>query len=423
MRTMTLVGWLALASAVATAGNARAQGAAVSTNLDCSVRAAGMGRSSNAVFWGGDPDYWSNPALLGYHSGVRYEYGRTQLVPDLADDVFFTTKRLTAAAYGLGFAFADKPIDGLGSIRLDYGTSQATSPTGEDLGTFSSYEDVSSWGMGLSVGRATEAIWRAAAHTSPSFLRYGDIAFGVNHKEVVLNLSPDLPGLPGIGQGKGEADDSGLLIRLSPYNSFDGPGFSESLDRSLQLAVDVGYGASTINRGPPTVHFGDGSGYQMLEESRKGWATRVALQPVALTREFQDHNVDWLRRSLSPAVSFGAAWDDNRLRYEGYDYLTGQPFPAESKITKSGWELGVLNVFSLRHGHISDPDGSLDGDTDGWSLGYTMDGIAGFRYDDATVPQATDPTTGISLDDVHRHAWTFFIDPVRYLAVKGGDVH
>ena len=400
------------------AGNARAQGAALSTNLDCSVRAAGMGQSSNGVFWGGDPDYWGNPSLLGYHSGVRYEYGSTQLVPDLADDVFFKTDRFTVAAYGLGFAFAGKPIDGVGSVFLDYGYSDATGPTGEDLGTFHSYEDISSWGMGLSLGRATQAIWQAAAQTSPSILRYADVGFGFNHKDVVVQLVPEIPGFPGTGPATGKADDSGWFFRVSPYNSFDGPGYSGAVDRSVQLALDVSYGISTINRGQPTLDFGDGSPDQMIEEDRKGWAAHIAVQPVSLTRAMEDDNLAWLARSLSPTISFGAAWDDNTQHYVGYDYLTGESFPAHSDITKSGWELTLLNVFSLRHGHVTDPDGQIDGDTDGWSLGYAMSGVAGFRYDQAKVPQATDPSTGLALASVDRHAWTFFIDPLRYFALK-----
>jgi len=36
----------------------------------------------------------------------------------------------------------------------------------------------------------------------------------------------------------------------------------------------------------------------------------------------------------------------------------------------------------------------------------------GFRYDEATVPQATDPFTGQHLANVHRSAWTVFMDPI-----------
>src|SRR5437016_1649618 len=57
---------------------AAAQTASTVLDLDPSIRAAGAGGASNAVFWGGDPDIWANPALLGYARGLRYDQGRTQ---------------------------------------------------------------------------------------------------------------------------------------------------------------------------------------------------------------------------------------------------------------------------------------------------------------------------------------------------------
>jgi hypothetical protein len=80
-----------------------------------------------------------------------------------------------------------------------------------------------------------------------------------------------------------------------------------------------------------------------------------------------------------------------------------------------GFEVTLFNVFSLRRGHISDPDGSVHGATTGWSLGYAFAGAVGFRYDHATVPQATDPETGQRFADVHRRAWSVFVDPIRWL--------
>src|SRR5216684_2915108 len=191
--------------ALAGPARVRAQGAAISTNLPQSVRAAGMAGCSNAVFWGGDVDAWSNPALLGYQSGLRYENARTHLIPSLASGVFFTSKRVFAGEYGLGFAFAGKPFDSMGSVHLDYGLSEATSATGEDLGTFDSFEDVNSWGMGVSVGRAADALSRAITGHAPGIFRYADVAVGMNHKDVEIALFPAIIGLPSTGVGAGKS--------------------------------------------------------------------------------------------------------------------------------------------------------------------------------------------------------------------------
>ena len=68
-----LAGGLSMVAAI----RAEAQGTARSLDIDASIRSAGMGGACNAVFWGADPNDWANPALLGYHSGLRYSWGKT----------------------------------------------------------------------------------------------------------------------------------------------------------------------------------------------------------------------------------------------------------------------------------------------------------------------------------------------------------
>src|SRR5438445_9022278 len=40
--------------------------------FDPSVISAGMGGASAAVAWSAEPNYWANPALLGYYQGIRW---------------------------------------------------------------------------------------------------------------------------------------------------------------------------------------------------------------------------------------------------------------------------------------------------------------------------------------------------------------
>ena len=146
----TMVLLLAI-SAPAVAQNPEAESGAQSLLLDPSVRSSAMGHSSNAVFWGIGSNYWSNPALLAYRRGVEYEWGRTQLVPQIADDVFFTSKRLTLGYWGVGFLVAGKPISSVGGLRLDYGVSIATDVDGNELGRFRSYEDTQAFAIGANL--------------------------------------------------------------------------------------------------------------------------------------------------------------------------------------------------------------------------------------------------------------------------------
>jgi hypothetical protein len=359
-----------------------------------------MGRAGAAVFWGGDPDAWSNPALLGYHQGVRYTWGETQLVPDLADDVYFTTKETTVAAYGLGFSFAGQPGD-FGSMRLSYGISEGTDESGNSLGTFEAYEEIDSWGVGLSLGQAAEAIALATSGEAPTITRYVDVALGMTKKDIKVVLSPDFSGL-GVGSAEGSSEDRGWLVRVTPWDTIT-PRPNAAAEPSFRLRVDLAYGASTKNDDASTLQFiPGGTPDPMTEQSRQGLAARIALHPAALDRALQDDGLGLLARSLTPLIGLGITTEDQTDRTPGWP---------DWEIDKSGFELTLGNLFWWRRGHYEDATGDIDGTTTGWGLGLSLAGTAGFRYDRATVPQAS------GFDDVEREAWTFYINPLRAIEV------
>jgi len=379
------------------ASDAFAQGAAVSTTIAPSIRFEGMGRASAAAWWGDDPDYWANPALLGYHRGLRYETGETQLVPELADDVWFRTKRFTLAGYGVGFAFAGRPFDEVGEVHLSYGTSEGTDESGNPLGTFESYEDIRSWGFGVSVASALESIWRLRGLDAPAVTRWADVAFGMNFKDIDVVLSPDFDG-SGVGRGSTTAEDLGVFARVTPIDTFR-PREDGSDAPSWLVRADAGFGWSVVNDGPPTITFGVADIEDPLtEETRTSFSARVALHPAAIDQSLEGANLGWLARSLSPLVSVGGAMQAHTQR--AY---------SESDIDELGLEVTLGNVFWIRTGHIDDPDGGIDASTSGWGAGFNYAGVAGFRYDRSGMPQAFG-------EEPDRSAWSFYVDPIRAIA-------
>src|SRR5262245_31101667 len=203
-----LIGLFAALSLSLVASTAFAQGSGRSLDIDHSIRAAGMGEASNAVMWGDELNQWSNPAVLGYVRGVHYEYGNTQLVPGLATDVFFRSNVVKLGGGGLGTYFAGKPF-GVGSVKLDYGSTETTDPSGNPNATFDSHEDIGSWGFGLSLARVFESLARATDHEPPRISRVADVSFGMNFKHLEMNLGPG-------AEGSTSTVDHGLLVRFSP---------------------------------------------------------------------------------------------------------------------------------------------------------------------------------------------------------------
>jgi hypothetical protein len=377
---------------------ALSQGTARSLDIDTSIRAAGMGGANAAVTWG-DPNVWGNVATLGWLSGARWEHGRTQLVPGLATDVVFASERLLVGGGGIGVCFTGRPPE-YGHQRLDYGLSTQTDAGGNVIGTFSSYEETRARGIAFSLPRILDdvlALTGRPERLSPAF----ELSYGVYEKHTRVQLAPGAYG----GAAESDTRDWGLQARVSPLELLPraaGTGF----DPRERFLLDFGYGRSVLNAGDDVFVFPGYPGYPPTRNKRSGFAVRagVKLPPVP--------GGAWNQRllaGLSPLLAVGYAKDRDENDAGGtgaYAY----------DVDKSGFEISLANVFTLRRGHVTDRVGSIDGATTGWGLGVPLGGWAGFRYDEATTPQATDS----GLPDVKRKGWTAWVDPVRLWADLNG---
>ena len=378
---------LLAALALFAASPAHAQGTARSLDIDVSIRASGMGEASNAVFWGNELNQWSNPALLGYARGIRYEWGKTQLVPGLANNVFFESNVLKLGAGGLGVFFSGKP-SGLGSVKLDYGLSQGADQNGNPTGTFRSWEKIESWGFGLSLARSLQALARVAGHELPPISRWGDVSLGMNSKDVSIVLAP------GVGGGASTtAHDRGLLVRVSPLEAL-------GVTRNLPLGVDLAYGWSELSYDQPSLVFINiNNPDPVSQHHRRGYAGRLSFDaPSGLRRAARHRRLGWLLEGFEPLLSAGYANDRARIE------------PSNGQFNTHGWgyELAVANVFAYRFGRYEDPLGQIDGRTRGWSAGLPIGRLAGARYEHGTIPQARNS----GLRDVQRDAVYGWIDPL-----------
>lgn len=367
---------------------------AISTFLDPSIAGSGMGRTGVAVFWHEDLNDWSNPALLGYQKGIRYSRGKTQLVPGLAEDVFFTSDRFAVGAWGVGVSMAGKPISGLGQLYLDYGESEATDEEGNIVGTFNSFEEIHQVGVGVSVIRFLESVARATGGDPNALSRYGDLSIGHAWKSVVVDLAPASVTLDAqAGRGESKQRDRGALLRITPIGAV---GFH----RAGGVKLDLAGGFSQRNYDEATISYIDeDQSDPIVEERLVGASARLSIRLAEV-----DASGIW--DFLTPVVSAAGAWEEARY-YWGGDRLGG------SVIKRTGQEISLLGLVSLRHGFVEDQTGDIVDDTYGFGVGLQYRGILGARYDWAEVPQAS------FLDKVEREGFTIWFDPYRLVRAAG----
>ncbi len=150
---------------------------------------------------------WWNPAGMAFVDHHAIDLMHSQLVPDLASDVFFEY---------LGGIYKIKGIGtiGLAIQYLTYGEWEATSPENIPLGTASSYE------IAPMIGGA---------------LKLGDhLAIGMNLKFVYINLAPAEVTVEGTsGTGSSVAVDFGALWKIPDF------GVSGASIRRMNLGLAV----------------------------------------------------------------------------------------------------------------------------------------------------------------------------------------
>jgi len=378
----------------------RAQGVGRSMDIDTDIRSAGMGGASAGVAWG-DPNVWGNVASLSGVSGFHWEHSSTQLVPGLATDVWLRSNRLLVGADGVGVSLLGVPaiMDG---VRLDYGTSTETDQSGNVIGQYSSYETVNGQAVAVSLPKLMDAL----APPKAGAMRFSDafdLSLGLARKRTHIDL--------GSYYGAAEATtyDVGVQARVSPLALLPAPAAAAgSLDLRKLALFDVGLGFSELNAVGGDFKFPSMDQSASAERTRRvGGAMRIGAHVPPLD-------------ALGPLAKMGPLTQGGPLAHvlDGFDPLIAVCLAFDhdaSAITSSytvnhtGIELTIANVITIRRGHWTDRSGDIDGSTSGWGVGIPFGPWAGFRYDRAHVPQASNS----GLPDVERTGWTVWCDAVR----------
>ena len=262
MKGKTILLAIVLLFAAATAVLAVGEATAPSLIISPSARAWGLGQSYVAVADDATAIYW-NPGGLGFLEGTQFSLTHSQLIPMLADDVYFETVNITHHVPDIGTV-------GLNVIYLTYGKWTATGTGGEVLGEFSSYEFAIGGYYGFSLNDAT--------------------AIGVGLKVSRVYLAP-ATALTAEGAGWSFAADFGVLGRLGKRFTYGvalqnlGPDMSfVSKDESAPLP-------RTVRAGIGITPFEETESYSFLV-SLEFTKALIGLDDIFTRGEFSEVNRD-----------------------------------------------------------------------------------------------------------------------------------
>ena len=362
-----------------------AQGTARVQDVDTSVRASGMGGATTAVTWG-EPGAWGNPAALAGTQGVAWLMGTSALQPGSSPDIRFTSHRFVVGGAGLGMSFMGPPL-GVGSTHLSYGRQQGTDPSGNPAGTFEAFEEVESWGIGVSPVQLIDA-WRGCRGGSGSpWARRLDLRFGWQWKDTELRF---LPGPDGSSRAGNQ--DWGLQARVGIV-----PGDRAGRRPSLDLA----FGHAVLNADEDSRFvFFDGSEAPSSLHRRTGLALHAVLPwPGAGPGGVEPWG--WWFATVSRAVELGFAYDRSVSSAPG----GGEESAAEGV----GFEAALMRVLFVRLGHVEDRAGGVDGFSFGLGAHVPVGRWGQVGYDWAREPMAA------GSDPRQRHGVSVWLHPLAVL--------
>jgi hypothetical protein len=378
---------------------------AIIYSFNTSARYEGMGGAGGGSPWGDATNHWANPAQLAYRRGVQWEWFKSELAQGLADDIVLENNEFIIGFGGVSLLWSRTPASGR---YLDRGVQQAVDASGQPIGTFSSYMKSESYGFALDVVKVFD-FFQSKYGEPLNYSRYASLSFGYVHKDFEDMLAPDwaIQDPAGGGGATAKTHDIGWVVGITPVNSLD-------TDGSLGFLLGAGYGASTLNGGDEVITHVDADQSDPLPRAYvKAWSLHGEM---AFGKEQWRSDMPEFLRSLydtfNPLLSLTYAYQKSEVGYfwdaavETYNYR--RDTSGDQDEIGDGWELGLANILYVRRGHFEALYGDINEDTEGWGINLQAGGMFGFRYDKATVPQAT------GLPTVDRETWSIWLDPLAF---------
>lgn len=353
-RRIVVIVFLIVAAVMVYSGSGAAQTAVSSLQTLCpSARAWGMGLTGTAD--GSDPaNAWFNPAAISFLDYYAITSGKSQLVPDLASDVWTFNSGLAGRLFSTTRGDLKFNLAGAAKFEyLDYGEWEVAGQSGEDLGTASSSEKIFD-------------ITAAFGITLREMFHFG-IGFSV--KPLFLDLAPAWATIEQLEQkGSFVSYDAGLMLKADFLK-----------DKGFLLSPSVGM--SFINLGKGVKFDNQDQTLPFWKKMRYGFGLRFESGSFRQSEAYFGTEI--------PLVTVTAAYDILVDRIVQNDLMVE---PANTKIddvNSFGTEISLLQVLFLRFGHNDSEYLFGDGGATMWGLGagYSWNGFAA-RFDYADVPTA-----------------------------------
>jgi hypothetical protein len=342
---------------------------AIFVSINPSAADYAFGNNSGAAnIWNTNPlSVWSNPAKLGYHKNFSFGYSHDPWFDKVFDDMYHISSYMSYGFSGIGVLFPVYSARNRFGTVMSYGERAYTDEEGNIIGTYETYDAVSTFALGVNTVEFLSNIYGGDLFNK--ILPYGELSFGASYdyidtfmgSEDVASTSID----PIPETDTGHRLNYGLIGRVSPINTkLKGVDFI-----NLDLVLSYHF----INPAKSTIKYRLDS--EEGEDELPWGRTDAFSVKLAITSDIlKDIVEDDLFYKISKNL-FSVYYSEDKSAYGDKEDVLGE-----------GVELTFLDIFSIRRGEYEDHQGEIVGETRGYGFRFHYDDIVEFQYNRSSFP-------------------------------------
>ena len=318
-------------------------------------------KSGTANIWNTSPlSVWSNPAKLGYHNGFAYGYSHDPWFENVFSDMYHQSSYISYGWNGIGILLPAPSAKSRWGTIMSFGELEWTDEFGNVIGTFESYDACSKFAFGIN---SLEFVSNFISNKNIRSLQcYGELSVGFNYDMTHSELIPEGTSfIPDSLSATADAHSSGigLIGRISPLNEMNVLGGF--------CTLDITGGLYYLNHSKEKITY-------INDPDFLPWGTYSAFSgKISIKKDIL----------LSKNAQSGSAnFTDNLFSfyYSQDNAQYGEKSDNNPSIWSYGYEVTLLDIFSIRNGHYKDEVGEVEGDTHGIGLNLNYRDIIQLQF-------------------------------------------